>query len=51
MHHLQEVIKDATWGVQTGERIGLVGPNGGGKTTQLKVLAGELEPTTGKSLV
>lgn len=24
----QEVIKDATWGVKTGDRIGLVGPNG-----------------------
>lgn len=33
----QEVIKEASWGVQTGERVGLVGPNGGGKTTQLKV--------------
>lgn len=25
----QEVIKDATWEVKTGDRIGLVGPNGG----------------------
>lgn len=25
----QEVIKDATWDVKTGDRIGLVGPNGG----------------------
>jgi len=43
----QEVIKDVTWGVQTGDRIGLVGANGAGKTTQLRILAGELEPTTG----
>ena len=43
----QEVVKDATWGVQTGDRIGLVGQNGAGKTTQLRILAGELEPTTG----
>jgi ATPase subunit of ABC transporter with duplicated ATPase domains len=43
----QEVLKDVTWGVQTGDRIGLVGANGAGKTTQLRILAGEMEPTTG----
>ncbi|CAM9204206.1 unnamed protein product [Ectocarpus sp. 8 AP-2014] len=44
----QEVVKDATWDVKTGDRIGLVGPNGGGKTTQVKILAGDLEPTAGE---
>jgi ATPase subunit of ABC transporter with duplicated ATPase domains len=29
--------------LQTGQRVGLVGSNGAGKTTQLKVLAGEVE--------
>jgi len=43
----QEVLKDVTWGVQTGDRIGLVGHNGAGKTTQLKIMNGEMEPTTG----
>jgi ATPase subunit of ABC transporter with duplicated ATPase domains len=43
----QEVLKDVTWGVQSGDRIGLVGKNGAGKTTQLRILSGELEPTTG----
>ena len=43
----QEVLKDVTWGVKTGDRIGLVGANGAGKTTQLRILAGEMEPTTG----
>jgi len=43
----QEVLKDVSWGVQSGERIGLVGKNGAGKTTQLRIMAGELEPTTG----
>ena len=43
----QEVLKDVTWGVSTGDRIGLVGANGAGKTTQLRILSGELEPTTG----
>jgi ATPase subunit of ABC transporter with duplicated ATPase domains len=33
--------------VSTGDRVGLVGPNGSGKTTQLKVLAGEIEPSFG----
>ena len=42
-----EVLRDASWSVTTGDRVGLVGANGGGKTTQLKVLAGELEPTSG----
>lgn len=41
------IVKDSTLSVSTGQRVGLVGPNGSGKTTQLKVLAGELEPTTG----
>ncbi|KAL7491220.1 hypothetical protein ACHAWT_000643 [Skeletonema menzelii] len=43
----QPVLKSATWGVQTGDRIGLVGANGAGKTTQLRILSGELEPTAG----
>ena len=43
-----EVISDATFDVKTGERVGLVGPNGGGKTTLLRVLSGEIEPTSGE---
>mmetsp|Transcript_36961 Transcript_36961/g.68479 ORF Transcript_36961/g.68479 Transcript_36961/m.68479 type:complete len:889 (+) Transcript_36961:95-2761(+) len=43
----QPVLTSATWGVQTGDRIGLVGANGAGKTTQLRILTGELEPTAG----
>jgi ATPase subunit of ABC transporter with duplicated ATPase domains len=31
-----------------GQRIALIGPNGGGKTTLLRVIAGELEPTAGR---
>jgi ATP-binding cassette subfamily F protein 3 len=31
-----------------GDRIGLVGVNGAGKSTQLKIIAGEIEPTTGE---
>jgi ATP-binding cassette subfamily F protein 3 len=43
-----EVLKDVTWEVKPGERVGLVGVNGAGKSTQLKIIAGEIEPTTGE---
>lgn len=42
------ILKDATFSCVTGERVGLVGPNGGGKTTSLKILSGEVESTTGE---
>ena len=43
-----EVLKDVTWEVKPGERVGLVGVNGAGKSTQLKIIMGEMEPTTGE---
>lgn len=43
-----EVLKDVTWEVKPGDRIGLVGVNGAGKSTQLKIILGEVEPTTGQ---
>ena len=43
-----EVLKDVNWEVKTGDRIGLVGVNGAGKSTQLKIIAGETEPTAGQ---
>ena len=43
-----EVLRDVTWEVKTGDRIGLVGVNGAGKTTQFKIIAGLEELTTGK---
>jgi len=43
-----EVLKDVNWEVKPGDRIGLVGVNGAGKSTQLKIIAGEIEPTSGE---
>ncbi|MBW4660628.1 MAG: ATP-binding cassette domain-containing protein [Drouetiella hepatica Uher 2000/2452] len=43
-----EVLKDVSWEVKPGDRIGLVGVNGAGKSTQLKIIAGEMEPTSGE---
>ncbi len=43
-----EVLKDINWEVKSGDRIGLVGVNGAGKSTQLKIISGEVEPTSGE---
>jgi ABC-type Mn2+/Zn2+ transport system ATPase subunit len=40
-------IEDVTFEVQPGQRVALLGPNGGGKTTLLRVLLGELRPMRG----
>ena len=42
------VLKDVNWEVKPGDRIGLVGVNGAGKSTQLKIITGETQPTTGE---
>jgi ABC transport system ATP-binding/permease protein len=43
----QPIIRNLSTTVFRGDRIGLIGPNGVGKTTLLKVLLNELEPTSG----
>jgi ABC-type Mn2+/Zn2+ transport system ATPase subunit len=40
-------IEDVTFEVDAGQRVALLGPNGGGKTTLLRVLLGELKPMRG----
>ena len=42
------VIADFTCVIQRGDKVGLLGPNGCGKTTLLKLLLGELEADSGK---
>ena len=41
------MIKDYSTTILRGDRIGLIGPNGVGKTTLLKIILGRLEPTAG----
>lgn len=43
----QPVLEHVTFTITSGEYVGIVGPNGGGKTTLLKLLVGLLTPTTG----
>jgi ATPase subunit of ABC transporter with duplicated ATPase domains len=41
------VLRDVSWEVQRGEKVGLVGVNGAGKTTQLRIIAGLEDPDAG----
>jgi ABC transport system ATP-binding/permease protein len=41
------IIKDFTLRIQRGDRIGIVGANGTGKTTLIRILTGEAQPDTG----
>ncbi len=43
-----EVLKEITWEIKSGQRIGLVGVNGAGKSTQLRIIAGLEEVTSGE---
>ena len=42
------VVKDVSFTIQPGEIVGYLGPNGSGKTTTARMLAGLLEPSTGR---
>lgn len=41
------VLQDVSFSIEKGEFIGIIGPNGGGKTTLLKLLMGFLSPRSG----
>jgi len=44
----RRILDDLTLGLRTGELTVIIGPNGGGKTTLLRLLTGDLKPDQGK---
>ncbi|MEH7885720.1 ABC transporter ATP-binding protein [Bacillus sp. JJ1609] len=44
----QIVLKDVTMKVREGEIVGLLGPNGSGKTTMIRLMNGVITPTSGR---
>ena len=47
----REVFDDVTVGIASGDRIGIVGRNGDGKSTLMKIIAGRIEPDSGQVTV
>lgn len=46
--HDEPVLKDISFSLKKGESLGVLGPNGGGKSTLMKIIAGLLKPTSGE---
>jgi ATP-binding cassette subfamily F protein uup len=44
----KRLLSHATWRLGPGDRVGLVGVNGAGKTSVLRLLAGDLQPAAGR---
>ncbi len=44
----EPVLKDISFSLKKGESLGVLGPNGGGKSTLMKIIAGLLKPASGE---
>ncbi|WP_230278373.1 ATP-binding cassette domain-containing protein, partial [Micrococcus luteus] len=43
-----EALKPLSFAVERGESVGVIGTNGSGKSTLMKLVTGQLQPTTGR---
>jgi ABC-2 type transport system ATP-binding protein len=47
----KEVVKDISFEIKAGEILSLIGPNGSGKTTIIKMITGLLQPSSGEIII
>lgn len=47
----KDILKDVSLRINKGERVGIVGPNGTGKTTLFRMIMGEMSPDSGEIIV
>jgi zinc transport system ATP-binding protein len=47
----KEILKNINFTLEEGKFLGIVGPNGGGKTTLVKIILGLISPTSGSAAV
>lgn len=50
-YNTNSILEKITFDIQAGDYVGIVGPNGGGKTTLLKLMLGLLQPDSGEVLL
>lgn len=43
-----KVLNNVSFNIEAGERVAIIGPNGVGKTTLMRILAGDLNPSSGR---
>ncbi len=47
-YRTEDVLEDINLNISKGDFVGIIGPNGGGKTTLLKIILGLIKPTNGE---